>query len=167
MPTAPQFRPRLVLAAALGALLAFTGCNRHAMLEVTAPPDLIKDGKTDSRALALRMRVFHVQHIWAGAGYEAAGADYRAKVSIWSYSQGEPALAELYFHDTDKFDPAGRHQNSDPHAAGAGTHQIHFPTSTFGAIIALMRSANEPVYLFYFKGRWAIGTSLAEAIGSE
>jgi len=30
-----------------------------------------------------------------------------------------------------------------------------------------MRSANEPVYLFYFRGKWCIGTSLAEAIGSE
>ena len=110
------------------------------------------------------MRVFHVQQIWAGNGYEADALDYRAKVSIWSYSQSEPALAELYFHDPEKFEPAGRHKNSAPGKEGL---QIHFPISTFGPIIALMRSANEPVYLFYFRGKWAIGTSTSEVIGSE
>jgi hypothetical protein len=154
-----------VLAGLLALLTGLSGCNRsRSMVEVTGPPGFAKALKTDPHALALEMRVFHVQQIWAGAGYEGDGADYRAKVTIWRYSQSEPALAELYFHDPERFEPAGRHKSSEP---GAGPLQIHFPMSTFGAITVLMRSANEPVYLFYYRGRWCIGTSLAEAIGSD
>jgi hypothetical protein len=167
-PFPPTARPHRFALAALAALLALavlSGCNRaRTMVEVAGPPGFAKAVQKDPHALALRMRVFHVQQIWAGAGYEGDGADYRAKVSIWSYAQDEPPLAELYFHDSERFEPAGRHKSSEP---GAGPLQIHFPMSTFAAITALMRSANEPVYLFYYRGRWCIGTSLAEAIGSE
>ena len=157
-------RPLSVLAGLL-VLAVFSGCNRsRTMVEVTGPPGFAKGVQQDPHALALRMRVFHVQQIWAGAGYEGNGGDYRAKVSIWSYAQDEPPLAELYFHDAERFEPAARHKSSEP---GAGPLEIHFPMSTFAAITALMRSANEPVYLFYYRGRWCIGTSLAEAIGSE
>lgn len=164
MPPLPLPRRHLVAFVGLLALVLLAGCNRRSMLEVNGPPDLAKDGQTDPHGLALRIRVFHVQHIWAGAGYEADGADYRAKVAVWAYAQGEPALAELYFHDVDRFDPAGRHKNTAP---GAGPNQIHFPVSTLGPLLGLMRSTNEPMYLFYFRGKWSIGTSRAEAIGSE
>ncbi len=156
-------RPRVALVGLLS-LVLLAGCARRSMLEMNAPPDLAKDSAVDPQALALRMRVFHVQHIWAGAGYEAEGADYRAKISVWTYSQGEPPLAELYFHDADRFEPAGRHQNSAP---GPGPHQVHFPLTALGPILGLLRSANEPIYLFYFRGRWAIGASRSEAIGSK
>ena len=155
---------RLVALCGLLTLAMLGGCSRRSVEELNSPPDFVRDGKTDPHALALRVRVFQVNHIWAGAGHEAEGADYRAKITVWSYSQGEPALAELYFHDAERFEPAGRHKGSEP---GSDPHQIHFPMSTLGPIIGLMRSANEPVYLFYFRGRWCIGTSFAEAIGSE
>ena len=164
MPFTPLFRRHLAVLAGWSALIMLAGCERHAVVELSGPPDLVKDGKADPHALALPVRIFHVNHVWAGAGYEADGHDYRAKVTVWTNSSGEPPLAEFYFHDTERFEPAGRHKSSEP---GTGPHQIHFPMSTFGPILALMRSANEPVYLFYFRGRWAIGTSLAEAIGSE
>lgn len=157
-------RRRLVALVGLLALVLLGGCSRRSLLELSGPPDLMKDGKTDPHALALRFRVFQVNHIWAGSGLEADGSDYRAKVTVWAYSQGEPALAELYFHDAERFEPSGRHKSPEP---GSGPHRIHFPVSTLGPIIGLMRSANEPVYLFYFRGKWCIGTSLAEAIGSE
>ncbi len=167
MPPVIASWPHRVTAVMLVALLLLSGCGRYSRAELNTPPDFITAGKIDPQAVALRMRVFHVQQIWAGDGFEINGNDYRAKVTIWAYSQGEQPLAELYFHDPEKFDPAGRHKNSDPHAPNAGTLQIHFPITAFGPIIGLMRSANEPVYLFFYKGHWCIGTSLAEAIGSE
>ncbi len=164
MLSTPFHHRRIVALFGLLALAVLGGCSRRSVEELTGPPDFVKDGKTDPHALALRIRVFQVNHIWAGTGNEADGADYRAKITVWSYSQGEPALAELYFHDAERFEPAGRHKSPEP---AGGPHQIHFPISTIGPITALMRSANEPVYLFYFRGKWCIGTSLAEAIGSE
>jgi hypothetical protein len=163
-PTPRPARLRLSALAGLLALTALSGCNPRTMVESNGPPGFANASKTDPHALVLRMRVFQVQQIWAGAGYEGDGADYRAKVTIWSYVQSEPALAELYFHDPERFEPTGRHKCSE---SGASPLQIHFPMSTFGSIIALMRSANEPVYLFYYRGRWCIGTSLAEAIGAD
>jgi len=164
MPPPLFFRRPAVVLFWMVAMIGVAGCNRRTVTELSGPPDLMKDGKGDPRAQAMRIRVFHVNHIWAGEGFDSDGSDYRGKVSIWSYSQGEPPLGELYFHDADKFEPKGRHKNAEP---GAGPHQIHFPISALGPILALMRSANEPVYLFYYRGKWAIGTSLAEAIGSE
>ncbi len=167
MSSTPLPRQLLAVLTGLVALLALGACDRRGNIEVHQPPGFAKDNKLDPHDLALRMRVFHVQQIWAGAGYEADGNDYRAKVTIWSYSQGEPALAELYFHDSEKFDPSGRHTDSVPQTDQMGPLHIHFPITAFGPIIGLMRSANEPVYLFYFRSRWCLGTSLAEAIGSE
>lgn len=165
MPSAPPSGRSLAVLVLLLSFAGIAGCGRS-LKDPGGPPDLLAAGQTDSHARAFHLRAFHLQHIWAGAGNGADGADYRAKVALWDYSHEDPMVAELYFHDADRFDPAGRHHNPDPDKAKA-PYQIHFPMSTVGPVLQSLRSANERVYLYYYHGEWAVGILLPEVVGSE
>jgi hypothetical protein len=154
--------------AALVLLLSFVGiagCG-YSPNDPDGPPDLMKSLQADRHARAFHLRAFQTQHIWAGAGYGPDGADFRAKVALWDYSNEDPMLAELYFHDAERFDPAGRHHNPDPDKANP-PYQIHFPMSAVGPVLNVLRSANERVYLYYYHNEWAVGILLPEVVGSE
>lgn len=153
----PLFR-RCVIAVALVA--AVGGCGRR-VEDPTEVPGLAA-GTSGVKFRAYHLQAFHVQQMWAGAG---AAEDYRAKVAVWDYSQTEPRVAELYFHDTDRFDQAARHRNPDPDQAKP-PFQIHFPTNMLGPMLDTLRTANERVYLYYSRGEWAVGVILPEGIGS-
>jgi hypothetical protein len=117
-------------------------------------------GTSGEKFRAYQLQAFHVQQMWAGAG-----AEYRAKVAVWDYTQEEPLVAEFYFHDADRFDPASKHRNPDPVQAKP-PFQIHFPMNTLGPMLDTLRTANEHVYLYYSRGEWAVGVRTPEGIGS-
>ena len=144
--------------------LTLVSCRQQPS-DPTSPPGLPLLNANDPKARAFHLQSFHVQHIWAGSGHGPEGTDYRAKVAVFDYSQDNALLAELYFHDSDHYDPVGRHHNSEPSAAKQ-PYQIHFPMSTLGAMLDTLRTANERVYLYYAHGEWAVGIVSPEAIGS-
>jgi hypothetical protein len=154
--------------AALVLLLSFAGAAgcRHSPKDPDGPPDLMKSLQADRHARAFHLRAFQMQHIWAGAGHGPDGADFRAKVALWDYSNEDPMVAELYFHDADRFDPAGRHHNPDPDKANP-PYQIHFPMSAVGPVLNVLRSANEHVYLHYDHKEWTVRIFLPEVVGSD
>ena len=149
----------------------FAGCGQsHPVVLAATTPDFLKTLSANPRWRAYRLHSFQVQHLWSGIGHPAEnGTDYRAKVVVWQYTadQSPAVIAELYFHDPERFEPAGRDRNPDPNTAGGGPFQLHFPVVALGPIIATLRAANDPVYLYFYDNQWSVGIPGAELVGSE
>jgi hypothetical protein len=39
--------------------------------------------------------------------------------------------------------------------------------AAMGPILNTLRNTNEPVFLYYYRGKWAVGTYLAEPVGAD
>jgi hypothetical protein len=129
---------------------------------VAGPPDLAKGGTADPSSRSFQLSAFHLNHIWSGPG-STASRSYRAKVTVWDYSDEQAAVAELFFDDTTA--TAGA-TVPDPNNAKR-PYQIHFPITTMGPILSTLRNSNEPVFLYYYDGTWAVGTYSAEPVGID
>jgi len=162
MRTSPSLRRCVILVALAG---WFAGCGRSVSEPTSIPGLAAHTGVFDPTFRAFHLQAFQMQHIWAGGGQGADGADYRVKLAVWDYGQDNPLVAEFYFHDADRFDPTGRHRNPDPTQAKP-PFQIHFPMSTLAPMLDPLRTANERVYLYYAHGEWAVGVIRPEGIGS-
>ena len=68
----------------------------------------------------------------------------------------------MFFHDG----PGAVPDNPDPKNAKR-PYQLHFPASLLGIVLSTMRNANDPVYLYYYDGQWAVGISLPELVGID
>ena len=161
------FRPAtLVFAAAL--VIAFAACRppaegQQVKEKVDGPPDLVKSASRSPGNQSFQIRAFHLNHVWSGPSGRSEGEQsYRVKVTVWDFDETGPALAELYFHDTDKL-LAG---NADPNHA-TRPYQIHFPMTALTPILGTLRNTNEPIFLYYYDGAWAFGTYSAEPVGID
>jgi hypothetical protein len=129
---------------------------------VDGPPDLMPAGKANPANQSFQLSAFHLNHIWSSGG-NTSTRPYRAKITVWDYAEDQAVLAELYFDDaTGGSEPA----SSDPNRSKP-PYQIHFPMSTIGPILGTLRNANEPIFLYYYEGAWAIGTYTAEPVGID
>lgn len=160
-------RPTLWLAAL--AALAIASCKPPPeSVKVTeivdGPPDLVKLLAANPANRAFQLRAFHLNHIWAGTeGQPDPAGNYRAKITVWDYSDDPSAVAELYFHD-------GGPQPLPASASPINTkrpYQLHFPISTIGPMLNTLRNTNEPIFVYYFNGRWAVGNYVAEPVGVD
>ena len=122
---------------------------------------------------AYELRTFQTNHIWAGAGYKPGGDNYRAKITLWDNDANlkDAAVAELFFRDPAQLD-AKRYQNPDPNSVDDGKplarpYRLNFPTAALESVLSTLRSANEPVYLYYYDNQWAVGVVLAEPVGAD
>lgn len=129
---------------------------------VAGPPDLVKNAPADPANRSFQLSAFHLNHIWSSP-HGATTPGFRAKVTIWDYTDDKNAVAELYFEDVSNGTAAGI---SDPNHTNR-PYQIHFPVSTMGPIMSALRNSNEPVFLYYYQGAWAIGTYSAEPVGVD
>ena len=160
--------PRILLCIAGAGAFLLNACtpppeNVRVKERVSAPPDLVRAGATNPANQAYQLRAFHLNHVWADRGSGADAADsFRSKISVWDYENETAPVAELYFHDSRQESlPA----SSDP-AHASRPYQIHFPLGTFEPILNTLRNTNEPIFLYYFDGRWAVGIYSAEPVGS-
>lgn len=174
MPSASPLGRSVVVLVSLLMTIGFAGCGRPKSADAAAViPDFTKKIAENARWRAYHLDAFQIEHMWAGIGHptpgEASSTDYRAKVLVWRYVANQPPalVAHLYFHDPDRFEPLDRHRNPDPNAKGDEIYQLHFPLTSLGPIIATLRSANDPVYLYYYDNEWSIGIPGAEPVGSE
>lgn len=173
------------------ALALTAGCGRDpdkaiVSLRVRGTADLAKAIADDPKSpwKVWGLHAYQLNHIWSGTGATVKDgklASYRAKITVWDDDEKDHdlALAEIYFHDPDRFQPAGLHRNPDPNdpkdpnnqnAQGKGpgrTFRLHFPGSTLGVILSALRNSNEPVYLYYYENQWSVGVSNAEAVGVD
>ena len=158
------------LSALAAALLVAAGCKPpppesiRVKETVTGPPDLTKRTPAKLADHAYQLRAFHVNHVWAGATPRRESArSYRAKVTLWDYAEDESVVAELYFDDDASHETTA---NPDP-AKTSRPYAIHFPMSAFCPILGTLRGTNEPVFLYYYDGAWALGTYVAEPVGID
>lgn len=160
---------RLSLCLAALGLSLLAGCNPppesvQVKEIVSAPPDLAKAARPGSKNRGFQIKAFHLNQVWAGAtDAQSVAPEYRAKITIWDYSDAKVALAELYFHD---LNGAALPVSSTPINAKA-PYQIHFPVSVISPILSTLRNTNEPIFLYYFEGHWAIGTYVPEPVGID
>jgi hypothetical protein len=164
-----RFPMRQLSYVAFAALLVIvpSGCkpapeNVRIKERVAGPPDLTKRGTVDPSNRSFQLSAFHLNHIWSPVG-NAASRSYRAKVTIWDYTDEETAVAELFFDDVSA--EAGATVPDPSHAKRP--YQIHFPITTMGPIMSTLRNSNEPVFLYYYEGAWAVGTYSAEPVGID
>jgi hypothetical protein len=148
-------------------VLAPSGCkpppeNVKIKERVIGPPDLAKDGNVSPANRSFQLSAFHLNHIWATT-HSAPPRGYRAKITVWDYADDHSAVAELYFDDTADGTAA---TVPDP-ASAKRPYQIHFPITTVGPILSALRNSNEPVFLYYYEGAWAVGTYSAEQVGVD
>lgn len=130
---------------------------------VKGPPDLTKGAAPAATDQAFQLHTFHLNHIWAGPnGLADASGHYRAKISVWDYDDDTP-IAELYFRDDASLSGM---EPANP-ATAKRPYQIDFPGSALMPILSTLRNTNEPVFLYYYHGNWAVGTYNPESIGSD
>lgn len=130
---------------------------------VSGPPDLVKTGAPSMANRAYQLRAFHLNHIWADGGQKGPDGEYRAKITVWDYADDESIVAELYFDD------GGRefHGTNPEPTKAQRPYRIHFPMTAFGPILGTLRNTNEPIFLYYYDGGWAVGTYSAEPVGVD
>jgi hypothetical protein len=164
-----RFAMRQLSYVGLAALLVIAplGCkpaaeNVRIKEHVAGPPDLAKGGSADPANRSFQLSAFHLNHIWSSAS-NAASRSYRAKVTVWDYTDEQAAVAELFFDDT--ADESATRVPDPRHAKRP--YQIHFPVTTMGPIMSTLRNSNEPVFLYYYEGAWAVGTYSAEPVGVD
>lgn len=171
---------RAFLPAALAVVVGLlAGCKRASSEIDRAPsptalratPSILDEIKANPKSpwKAYQLRAFQVNHMWGAAGYKPEGENYRAKLTLWDDDAADKntAVAELFFRDVAQFDPK-RHLNPDPNQTGAARpFRLHFPANTLDPILSTLRSANEPVYLYYYDNQWAIGVIVAEPVGVD
>lgn len=163
-----RFLPRVALWLLASVLLPLGGCKPppesvRVKEPVSGPPDLVKDATASGANRAYQLRAFHLNHIWANGGQKGPDGDFRAKVTVWDYADDESVVAELYFDDAGHESAA---TNPDP-TKTQRPYRIHFPMSAFGPILGTLRNTNEPIFLYYYDGGWAVGTYSAEPIGID
>jgi hypothetical protein len=162
--------PLLRTAAVFVAVAILAGCEPppspvtiKAPKEIDGPSDLVATKPRDPHARSFQLRAFQLNHVWSGAGHPADdGLPYRSKVTLWDFADDGSAVAELYLYDNGAALP----QNPDPKDAKR-PYALRFPIGAVGPIMQALRNANEPVYLFYYDGQWAIGINGVEAVGVD
>lgn len=159
--------PRLWISAATFALACLVGCKPapesvRVKEPVGGPPDLVQNAAPNPANHSYQLRAFHLNHVWAQAGGHSNPATaYRAKITVWDYAEDESAVAELYFEDA----PSAA-SNPDPNKTSR-PYKLHFPVSAMSPILGTLRNTNEPIFLYYYEGAWAVGTYMAEPVGVD
>ncbi|HVS53211.1 MAG TPA: hypothetical protein VHD62_12720 [Opitutaceae bacterium] len=148
-------------------LALFPACNRapesvRVKEEVEGPSDLVKGTPPNPHWHAYQLQRFQLNHVWAGAGRrDDSGNLYRAKVTLWDYSDDDSPVAEVYFHES------AQDISNPPPSEAKRPYQLHFPITAVGPILQTLRNANQPIYLYYFENQWAIGINAPESVGID
>jgi len=174
----PGARP-LAAAILLGLCFLAGGCRDKSaapgVIELHGEFDIIEACKQNARWKNWKLHAYQLDRVWGGAGSrpDGPGSPRRAKLSLWAEGTDTP-VAELFFHDPDQFDPQKLDRNVDPNKSDDAAFpkpgqpfQLHFPSAALGPISASLRSANAPVYLFFYRDQWAIGVQGPEFVGVE
>jgi hypothetical protein len=153
----------------MAVLVALTSCSPppspvsiKSKVELNGPADLTKKIAANPRWRAFQLKTFQLNHVWSGPGRkEQGGEPYRAKLTLWDFSDDGSPIAEVYFHD-----PGQEVPNPDPNTSQR-PFKLHFPIGAVGPIFQTLRNANEAVYLYYFEDLWGIGIGAPEPVGVD
>ncbi len=157
-----------VVAASVALLVSACQKSEKAVAPIPhASPDILRTLRENPSGpnKAWRVHVYQIGQLWADSS-GGGPASPRAKITLWLDADGganTPPLAELYFDDPGA--PRSVVTAADPSANTP--YQLHFSTVALGPVMSILRNANEPVYLYFYEGRWSLGIENAEPVGVD